>query len=99
MHCVVAGPLRPAAGAVSLHWLPIPVTAAVGRDQAQVAGAVCRGSGIDANLRGRLAFAKEPYLHPRRVPLALVAEPVRVPVGSDIRLIEADRLREGHCGA
>ena len=55
--------------------------------------------GIDANLRGRLAFAKEPYLHPRRVPLALVAEPVRVPVGSDIRLIEADRLREGHCGA
>ena len=48
--------------------------------------------GIDANLRGRLAFAKEPYLHPRRVPLALVAEPVRVPVGSDIRLIEADRL-------
>ena len=24
---------------------------------------------IDANLRGRLAFAKEPYLHPRRVPL------------------------------
>ena len=55
--------------------------------------------GIDAKLRGRLAFAKEPYLHPRRVPLALVAEPVRVPVGSDIRLIEADRLREGHCGA
>ena len=54
--------------------------------------------GIDAKLRGRLAFAKEPYLHPRRVPLALVAEPVRVPVGSDIRLIEADRLREGHCG-
>ena len=54
---------------------------------------------IDANMRGKLAFAKEPYLHPRRVPLALVAEPVRVPVGSDIRLIEADRLREGHCGA
>ena len=54
---------------------------------------------IDANIRGKLAFAKEPYLHPRRVPLALVAEPVRVPVGSDIRLIEADRLREGHCGA
>ena len=54
---------------------------------------------IDSNLRGKLAFAKEPYLHPRRVPLALVAEPVRVPVGSDIRLIEADRLREGHCGA
>ena len=55
--------------------------------------------GIDANPRGRLAFAKEPYLHPRRVPLALVAETVRVPVGSDIRLIEAYRLREGHCGA
>ena len=25
---------------------------------------------IDSNLRGKLAFAKEPYLHPRRVPLA-----------------------------
>ena len=25
---------------------------------------------IDANLRGKLAFAKEPYLHPRRMPLA-----------------------------
>ena len=30
MHCVVAGPLRPATGAFSLHWLPIPVTAAGG---------------------------------------------------------------------
>ena len=25
---------------------------------------------IDSNLRGKLAFAKEPYLHPRRLPLA-----------------------------
>ena len=25
---------------------------------------------MDANLRGRLAFVKEPYLHPRRIPLA-----------------------------
>ena len=25
---------------------------------------------IDSNLRGKLAFAKEPCLHPRRVPLA-----------------------------
>ena len=25
---------------------------------------------IDSNLRGKLVFAKEPYLHPRRVPLA-----------------------------
>ncbi len=25
---------------------------------------------IDSNLRGKLAFAKEPYLHPRRMPLA-----------------------------
>ncbi len=25
---------------------------------------------IDANMRGKLAFAKEPYLHPRRIPLA-----------------------------
>ena len=99
MHCVVAGPLRPATGAFSLHRLPIPVTAAVGRDQARrwpelFAEAV----EIDANMRGKLAFAKEPYLHPRRVPLAQAvsldeAEPRdgRHPDGFGNEC-------EGHCG-
>ncbi len=32
---------------------------------------------IDSNMRGRLAFAKEPYLHPRRVPLAQAVSPMR----------------------
>ena len=25
---------------------------------------------MDSNMRGKLAFAKEPYLHPLRIPLA-----------------------------
>ena len=45
LHGVVEGTIQQAPGEICLHWLPIPVTAAVGRDQAQVAGAVRRGSG------------------------------------------------------
>ena len=53
---------------------------------------------IDANMRGNLAFAKEPYLHPRRIPLA---EAVRLDEGE----LGADRDPdgfgnecEGYCG-
>ena len=38
---------------------------------------------IDAKLRGRLAFAKEPYLHPRRVPLAQAVSLDEADVGTE----------------
>ena len=52
---------------------------------------------IDANLRGRLAFVKEPYLHPRRIPLAeAVARDESqgtLPLGDGF-----GNECEGHCG-
>ena len=53
---------------------------------------------IDANMRGGLAYVKEPYLHARRLPLAQA-------VALDEAGLSADRQRdgfgnecEGHCG-
>ncbi len=53
---------------------------------------------IDARMRGGLAFAKEPYLHSLRMPLAEA-------VALDEEALGADGLRdgfgnecEGHCG-
>ena len=53
---------------------------------------------IDANMRRGLAFAKEPYLHPRRIPLA---EAVRLDQGELGAEIDRDGFVnecEGHCG-
>ena len=40
---------------------------------------------IDSNMRGRLAFAKEPYLHPLRIPLAEAVSLDEEQVGPDQR--------------
>ncbi len=82
MHCVVAGPLRPATGAFSLHWLELFAEAVE----------------IDAKLRGRLAFAKEPYLHPRRVPLAQAVSLDEAELGTDGQSDGFGNECEGHCG-
>ena len=53
---------------------------------------------IDARMRGRLTFAKEPYLHPRRIPLA---EAVRLDQAEMAAGLERDGFVnecEGHCG-
>lgn len=53
---------------------------------------------IDANMRRGLAFAKEPYLHPRRIPLA---EAVRLDQAEMDTALERDGFVnecEGHCG-
>ncbi len=52
---------------------------------------------IDANLRGRLAFAKEPYLHPRRVPLAQAVSPDEAELGTDGQSDGFGNECEGHC--
>ena len=49
-------------------------------------------------MRGRLAFAKEPYLHPRRIPLA---DAVRLDQAETNAGLERDGFVndcEGHCG-
>ena len=46
---------------------------------------------IDANMRRRLAFTKEPYLHPRRIPLAEAVRLDQAELGTDL---ERDRLRK-----
>ena len=53
---------------------------------------------IDAKLRGRLAFAKEPYLHPLRVPLAEAVSLDEEQVGPDQRRDGFGNECEGHCG-
>ena len=53
---------------------------------------------IDANLRGRLAFAKEPYLHPRRVPLAQAVSLDEAELGTDGQSDGFGNECEGHCG-
>ncbi len=53
---------------------------------------------IDANLRGKLAFAKEPYLHPRRVPLAQAVSHDEADVGTDRHPDGFGNECEGHCG-
>ena len=52
---------------------------------------------IDANLRGRLGFVKEPYLHPRRIPLAEAA--ARDEAETVLPLVDGfGNECQGHCG-
>ena len=53
---------------------------------------------IDSNMRGRLAFAKEPYLHPLRIPLAEAVSLDEEQVGPDERRDGFGNECEGHCG-
>ena len=53
---------------------------------------------IDANLRGRLAFAKEPYLHPRRMPLAQAVSLDEAKLGDERQPDGFGNECEGHCG-
>lgn len=53
---------------------------------------------IDARLRGGLAFAKEPYLHPRRMPLAEAVKLDEAEVGAGGQADGFGNECEGHCG-
>ncbi len=53
---------------------------------------------IDARMRGRLAFAKEPYLHPRRIPLAEAVKLDEAEVGAGGQADGFGNECEGHCG-
>ena len=53
---------------------------------------------IDSNMRDKLAFAKEPYLHPRRLPLAEAVNLDRAELGADQRPDGFGNECEGHCG-
>ena len=53
---------------------------------------------IDANMRGKLAFAKEPYLHPRRIPLAQAVSPDEAELGTDGQSDGFGNECEGYCG-
>ena len=53
---------------------------------------------IDANMRGRLAFAKEPYLHPLRMPLAQAVRQDEAELGTDGQSDGFGNECEGHCG-
>ena len=53
---------------------------------------------IDANMRGRLAFAKEPYLHPLRIPLAQAVRQDEAELGTDGQSDGFGNECEGHCG-
>ena len=53
---------------------------------------------IDANLRGRLAFAKEPYLHPLRIPLGQAVSLDESGLGIVGRSDGFGNECEGHCG-
>ena len=53
---------------------------------------------IDSNLRGKLAFAKEPYLHPRRVPLAQAVNLDETRLRDGLRQDGYGNECEGHCG-
>ena len=64
-------PIRQALGTLGLRRLPLPITSQMGGDKA-AGGRSCspRPWPIDTRLRDGLAFAKEPYLHSLRMPLA-----------------------------
>ena len=53
---------------------------------------------IDSNMRGRLSFAKEPYLHPRRMPLAEAVGLDEEQVGPGQHRDGFGNECEGHCG-
>ena len=53
---------------------------------------------IDANMRGWLAFAKEPYLHPLRIPLAQAVMQDEAELGTDGQSDGFGNECEGHCG-
>ena len=53
---------------------------------------------IDANMRGKLAFAKEPYLHPRRIPLAQAVRLDEAELGADRHPDGFGNECEGYCG-
>ena len=53
---------------------------------------------IDANLRGRLAFVKEPYLHPRRVPLTQAVMFDEAEPRDGLHPDGFGNECEGHCG-
>ena len=53
---------------------------------------------IDANMRGKLAFAKEPYLHPRRIPLAQAVRLDEGELGADRHPDGFGNECEGYCG-
>ena len=53
---------------------------------------------IDANMRRRLAFAKEPYLHPRRIPLDQAVSRDEAQLGHDGKRDGFGNECEGHCG-
>ena len=48
----------------------LPVSPTLGGDEAKVAGCVGKAVEIATSMWDNLAFAKEPYLDPRRMPLA-----------------------------
>ncbi len=53
---------------------------------------------IDAGMRDRLAFAKEPYLHPRRIPLAEAVRLDKTELGTEMERDGFVNECEGHCG-
>ena len=64
----------------------------------QLAGAVRRGGGDRfQHAEDRLAFTKEPYLHPRRVPLAQAVSLDEAELGTDGQSDGFGNECEGHC--
>ena len=53
---------------------------------------------IDSNMRGGLAFAKEPYLHSLRMPLADAVMLDEAEMGTDGQSDGFGNECEGHCG-
>ena len=53
---------------------------------------------IDSNMRGGLAFAKEPYLHLLRMPLAQAVMLDETELGADGQSDGFGNECEGHCG-
>ena len=53
---------------------------------------------IDSNMRGGLAFAKEPYLHSQRMPLAQAVMLDETELGTDGQSDGFGNECEGHCG-
>ena len=53
---------------------------------------------IDAKMRRGLAFAKEPYMHPRRIPLAEAVRLDQAETGADLNRDGFVNECEGHCG-
>ena len=94
---LVGSPLRQASGTLGLRRLPLPIPPTVGGDQAQMAGLFAEAVEIDARLRG-LAFAKEPYLHTVRMPLAEAVALDEAELGTDGQRDGFGNECEGHCG-